>query len=188
MILVYSYTWLQRDVIPQELMARFLSWFRIVSTISSALFSWYIFPHVIDDRKMICVSLGLFYLVVFALMCRFVKEGEYPPPIREHGNPVQLYLAYFRQCFSLPIYRWVFIMRMLSGMSVCANTFLIFFQTETIGMSMSHLGKLGAVTLVLTALILLPVGWLCDKFSPFRVQFICAMFGPMSGLSAMRFK
>ena len=43
MILVNSYTWLQRDVIPQVLMARFLSWFRIVSIISGALFSWYIF-------------------------------------------------------------------------------------------------------------------------------------------------
>ncbi len=177
MILVNGYSWLQRDVIPQEVMARFLSWFRIVSIVGGALFSWYVFPHVIDDRKTICLSLGLFYLVVFALMCRYVKEGEYPPPTREPGNAAQLYVSYFRQCFTVPIYRWAFIMRILAGMSVCAYTFLIIFQRDTIGMSMTDIGKLGAATNILSALILFPLGWLCDKFSPFRVQFICAMFG-----------
>jgi len=177
MILLNSYAWLQRDVIPQELMARFLSWFRIVGIVSGALFSWYIFPHAIDDRKVICLSLGAFYLIVFGLMCRNVKEGNYPPPVEQKGNPVQLYLDYFRQCFSVRIYRLAFIMRMLAGMSVCAYTFMIFFQTETIGMSLDHLGKLTAVTSIVSALILLPIGWLCDKFSPFRVQFICAILG-----------
>lgn len=177
MILVNGYTWLQRDTIPQELMARFLSWFRIVSILSGALFSWYIFPHVIDDRKTLCLILGAFYLLVFAFMCRYIKEGEYPPPIKEKGNPVQLYISFFRQCFTVPIYRYAFIMRMVAGMSVCAYTFLIFFQTKTIGMSLEDLGKLTAVTSILSAIILLPIGWLCDKFSPFRIQFLCAIVG-----------
>jgi len=177
MILVNSYTWLQRDVIPQELMARFLSWFRIVSIISGSLFSWYVFPHVIDDRKIICLSAGLFYFVVFAFMCRYIKEGKYPPPIKEHGNAAQLYFSFFRQCFTVPIYRWSFIRGILGGMSVCSGTFLIFFSTVTIGMSMADLGKLGAVTNIASALILIPIGWLCDKFSPFRILFICAILG-----------
>ena len=180
MILINGYTWLQRDVIPQGLMARFLSWFRIVSLLSGGLFSWYIFAHVIDDRKPLCLGLGAFYLVVFALMCRYVKEGEYPPPVQEARNAAQLYIAFFRQCFTVPIYRYAFIVRILAGMTVCAYTFLIFFQTETIGMSMADLGKLGAVIPVLSALILIPLGWLCDKFSPFRVVFICAPLGLLS--------
>ena len=126
MILINSYTWLQRDTIPQEVMARFLSWFRIVSIGGAALFSWYIFPHVIDDRKIVCLSLGAFYVVVFAFMCRYVKEGEYPPPVEEKGNAVQLYVRYFRQCFTVPIYRWAFIGRMIAGMAVCASTYDIF--------------------------------------------------------------
>jgi maltose/moltooligosaccharide transporter len=177
MVLLNAYTWLQRDVIPQELMARFLSWFRIVSTISNALFSWYVFAHVIDDRKVVCLSLGIFYIVVFALMCRFVREGAYPPPVKESGNAAQLYIGFFRQCFTVPIYRWAFIARMLAGMTVCGYSFMIFFQTETIGVSMADLGKLQTVTLILTAVLLVPMGWLCDKFSPFRVAFICGMIG-----------
>jgi maltose/moltooligosaccharide transporter len=174
MILVNSYTWLQRDTIPQGLMARFISWFRIVSILTGALFSWYVFPHVIQDRKPLCLGLGAFYLVVFGLMCRFVKEGHYPPPIKEQGNAAQLYISYFRQCFTVPIYRWAFLKRILAGMSVCAGAFMIFFQRETIGMSLEDMGKLGAVTSILSAVILFPMGWLCDKFSPFRVQFFCA--------------
>ena len=177
MILINAYTWLQRDVIPQELMARFLSWFRMVSIISGALFNWYVFAHVIDDRKFVCVALGVFYVVVFGLMCRYVREGKYPPPIKEQGNAAQLYVSYFRQCFTVPIYRWAFIARILAGMSVCAGTFMIFFQTETIGMSMADLGKLQTVISILSALILIPMGWLCDKFSPFRVQIFCSMVG-----------
>jgi len=185
MVLINSYTWLQRDTIPQELMARFLAWFRIVSIIGTALFNWYVFPHVIDDRKSVCLALGAFYLVVFGIMCRYVREGDYPPPTKELGNPLQLYIRYFRQCFSVPIYRSAFLMRIMAGMSVCAYTFLIFFQRETIGMSMDDLGKLAAVISVLSALLLIPIGWLCDRFSPFRVQFICAIIG--LGFTALNF-
>ena len=177
LILINGYTWLQRDVIPQEVMARFLSWFRIVSIASGALFSWYVFPHIIDDRKTICLSIGAFYLVVFLLMCRNVKEGKYSPPIEEHGNVAQRYLGYFRQCFTVPIYRWSFIMSMTSGMSVCSGTFLIFFRRETLGISMEDLGKIGAVTSIASAVILIPMGWVCDRFSPFRVLVVCALLG-----------
>ena len=68
MVLVNAYNWLQRDVVPQVVMARFLSWFRIVSTISVALFNWYVFPYIIDYRKQICVGIGLFYLITFLLI------------------------------------------------------------------------------------------------------------------------
>jgi hypothetical protein len=182
MILVNSYTWLQRDTIPLELMARFLSWFRIVSNLSGAAFSWYIFPHVIDDRQPLCLVLGTFYVIVFGLMCWNIKEGEYPAPIHEKGNQLQLYLSYFRQCFTVPIYRYAFIMRMIAGMSVCSGTCLIFFQTETVGMSMTGLGHLQTVTFILSSVILLPMGWVCDKFSPFRVQFVCAFLGVLTSL------
>ena len=126
------------------------------------------------------MSAGLFYLVVFGLMCRYIKEGQYPPPIKEHGNAAQLYIAYFRQCFTVPIYRWAFIMRILSGMSVCAYTFSIFFQTETIGMSMADLGKLGAVTSILSALILLPMGLAMRQVLPFSSSIFLRHPGPRS--------
>ncbi len=177
MVLLNAYTWLQRDVIPQVLMARFLSWLRIVSTVSGAVFNWYVFPHVIEDRKLVCLGLGLFYLIVFGPMCRFIKEGQYPPPEKEERNPARLYYSFFRQCFTVPIYRYFFIMRMLAGMSVCGYGFLIFFQTETLKVSMDDLGKLTAIVGVVTALLLILAGWICDKFSPFRVLFFCSMAG-----------
>jgi Na+/melibiose symporter-like transporter len=177
LILINGYTWLQRDVIPQELMARFLSWFRIVSIISGALFSWFVFPHIIDDRKVICLSIGAFYLVVFLLMCRNVKEGEYPPPAEERGNAAQLYFSYFRQCFIVPIYRWSFVVRLIAGMSVCSGTFMIFFQRDTLGVSMNDLGHLQMLTYGASAILLVPMGWICDRFSPFRIQVLCIFAG-----------
>ena len=88
MVLCNAFNWLLRDVVPQEFMARFLSWFRIVSTISSVAFSWYVFPYIISHRKEICVSIGLFYLITFLAMCYKVKEGEYPPPPADRVRPL----------------------------------------------------------------------------------------------------
>jgi len=59
MVLCNGFTWLVRDVVPYEVMARFLSWFRIIGTVSSVAFSWYVFPYIISHRKEICVGVGL---------------------------------------------------------------------------------------------------------------------------------
>ncbi|MFZ4779107.1 MAG: MFS transporter, partial [Terrimicrobiaceae bacterium] len=78
MVFNNAFSWLMHDVVPQGLMARFLAWFRIIGTIAGVAFMWYIFPSIMTHRKEICVGLGLFYLVIFLLMCYKVKEGEYP--------------------------------------------------------------------------------------------------------------
>jgi len=172
MVLVNAFSWLQRDVVPQEFMARFLSWFRIVSTVSYVAFSWYIFPYILSHRREICTGIGLFYLVTFLLMCWKVKEGEYPPPPPRKSKPpgaIKSYVLYFRECFAVPLYRKYFIAIMMNGFAGCAAPFYLLFYRNTLGLKMDDMGEIFAVGGIVTAVSYLPVGWLCDKFSPFRV-------------------
>jgi hypothetical protein len=175
MLLVNGYTWLQRDVIPADLMARFLAWIRMVSIASGSLFNWFVFPHILDDRKVVCVSIGAFYAVAFLLMCWKVKEGEYPPPEERKENLAVSYIRFFRQCFTVRIYSYYYIRSIIGGISCCSGTFMIFFTLNTLGVSMDFLGKWRALASVASALLLLPAGWICDRFSPFRLPVICGV-------------
>ena len=172
MVLVNAYNWLLRDVVPLELMARFLSWFRIVGTVSSALFLWFVFPHVISHRKEVCLSVGVFYLISFLLMCRNVKEGEYPPPPHAEDRPgiLKSFAIYFRECLSIPIYRNFFIAFVLANCAgACASPFTVLFSRDTLGISMEDMGKVFAWSSAASAVVYFPMGWLCDKYSAVRV-------------------
>jgi maltose/moltooligosaccharide transporter len=174
MVLVNGYTWLLRDVVPLELMARFLGWFRIIGTATSCLFSWLVFPHLMTERRAVFLGAGIFYLVAFLIMCLNVKEGEYPPPPQEkRPGLLKSFALYFRQCLTLPIYRnffiaWVFIV----GATACAQPFSLLFVTQTLNIDMSSLGLIFAWGQALTALIFLPMGWVCDRFDSLRVSII----------------
>ena len=175
MVLVNGYTWLLRDVVPLELMARFLGWFRIVGTVSSCAFLWFVFPHLMTNRKAVFLCAGLFYLVAFLVMCLNVKEGEYPPPPPKEERPglLKSFGLYFQQCLSLPIYRNFFIAWVLTvAASVCAQPFSLLFVTHTLSLDMNSLGKIFAWGSAISALINLPMGWLCDKFNSLRVAII----------------
>ena len=174
MVLCNGFTWLVRDVVPYEWMSRFLSWFRIIGTVSSIAFSWYVFPYIISHRKVICVGVGLFYLITFLLMCWNVKEGEYPPPPVRENKPgiIKSYGLYFRDCFSVPLYRNYFLVTMVGGFSGCAGPFFLLFFRDTLHLDMGDLGKIFAIGSSVTAVAYVPMGWLCHKFSPFRVAII----------------
>ncbi|MFA7344329.1 MAG: MFS transporter [Terrimicrobiaceae bacterium] len=170
MVLVNAYNWLIRDVVPLEVMARFLAWFRIVGTVSSVIFLWYVFPHLLTHRKEIFLAVGLFYLVVFLVMCFRVKEGDYPPPEKKNPGVLKTFAVYFRDCLQVPLYRRFFLVYLLVIAALnCAGNFTTLFMKETLGITMDGMGHIFSWTAVLSALVFFPVGWLCDRISPMRV-------------------
>jgi MFS family permease len=183
MVLVNAYNWLLRDVVPLDIMARFLSWFRIISTVASWIFLWYIFPYMISRRREVFLGVGVFYLISFLLMCGNVKEGEYPPPPLAVDRPglLKSFGLYFRECLSIPLYRNLFLVFVFVTLgSFCANPFTMLFNRETLSMNMDDMGKIFAWTAAVSALVFFPVGWLCDKFSAVRVTLVsvvCMVLG-----------
>ena len=174
MVLVNAYNWLLRDVVPLELMARFLAWFRVVGTAGTFAFLWYVFPYVISHRKEVFLGVGLFYLIAFLLMCGKVKEGEYPPPPPRETRPglFKAFTLYFRDCLCLSIYRNFFIVYVLVLVgATCAAPFSVLFTRETLHLDMETIGKIFAWGAAASAVVYFPVGWLSDRFSPLHVTF-----------------
>lgn len=187
MVLVNAYNWLLRDVVPLDVMPVFLSWFRVVGTASSSLFLWYVFPHVVSHRKEVCAGVGGFYLVVFLLMCLNVKEGDYPPPPAAEDRPgvLKSFGLYFKECFALSIYRNFFLGIVLANVAaISAGPFTVLFNRDTLGLSLDDMGKIFAINGILGAVYLIPMGWLCKKYSS-SVVAIVGLVGQVIGFFCM---
>jgi maltose/moltooligosaccharide transporter len=173
MVLVNAYNWLIRDVVPLEVMSRFLAWFSIVGGVSGTLFLWFVFPHLMTHRREIFAGVGIFYLLAFFLMCFKVREGKYPPPTPLEDRPgiFKLYVVYFRECWQIPLYRYFFIVSLLVTAALnCAGNFITLFASDTLNLNMERMGHVFAWTGVVSIVFLYPIGWLCDRFSPMHVS------------------
>ena len=183
MVLVNAYNWLIRDVVPLDVMSRFLAWFSIVGTVSGAVFLWFVFPHLMTHRKEIFLAVGIFYLLAFFLMCWKVKEGKYPPPTPPEERPgvLKTFAVYFRECLQIPLYRNFFLVYLLVIASLnCAGNFITLFASETLGLDMGGMGHIFAWTAAISLFFYYPLGWLCDRFSPMHValgSIICMCLG-----------
>ena len=172
MVLNNVYNWLIRDVVPGEIIGRFLSWFRVVATLASFGFLWWIFPRVIDYRKTVFVGVGGVYLVIFLLMCWQVREGEYPPPPVEDDAPgvVKTFARYFRECLCIPMYRDYFIVYVLMSVATSSvGPFTTLFARDRLGLDLGDIGRIGAWGTLAGAFIFIPIGWVSDKFKPIWV-------------------
>lgn len=173
MVLVNCYNWLLRDVVPENVMARFLSWFRIVNTIGSMIFLKLVFPFVLSHRAEVFLGVGVFYSAAFLMMCFKVKEGGYPDlPVsaKEKPGPIKGFLIYFRECLSHPIYRgYILVSIMWYLVSGCTNPFITLLMNETLKLNMGDMGTLFAINAAASVLILYPVGWACDRFGPIQI-------------------
>ncbi len=183
MVLVSAYNWLLRDVVPQVLMARFLSWFRIVTMGSSFLFLWFLFPLTAGHRHAVFLCVGAFYLLAFLAMCLNVKEGGHAAPPAPEARPglLKSYGLYFRECLALPIYRNFFIVYVLTILGIsCTDIFYSLFTRDALGLDMNEMGRVFACGYAVSAVIYPPMGWLCDRFSSLRV-----ILGALIGLTTV---
>lgn len=187
MVLVNSYYFLLRDVVPQSLMPRFLAWFRVVGTLGAFVLQFWLFQYVVAYPKVLFWSIGLVYLVSFLLMCWRVKEGGYPPPPpRENRrNFIQTYGVYFRECLSIPLYRNFFIaFTLMILVTSPAISFMVLFGEKTLGLNADAIGKVFAWSSLASAILYIPMGYLCEKFNAFHVVLASLISGAiLTGLA-----
>jgi len=169
---------LVNDVVPQRIIGRFFSLFRIISLLAGILYNYYLFEHTLEWFKWIFLAIGILYAAGLYSMCFFVKEGKYPPPEAVPANKGRIervfgaFFEYFRQCFSVPYYRWIIVALLLA--SICfqpINNFAIQYAAA-IDVPDSTFGQLLAITYCFSIVLSYPLGSLADRFHPIRTSFV----------------
>lgn len=176
-VVVNAVFWyLFNDVVPEHLLARFMSLFRMVGTLSTSLFSFFIFPHAESHAAFIFTGAAVLYCVGFGLMCLKVREPAYPPavPLAKEGGLWAKIAGYGRECHGEKMHRFVFAAAAAwAGGFMATQPFLVFFYRST-GLTLEQIGVvLGAGNLAL-ALCIVGSGWLADRFHPVRVVIVGA--------------
>jgi MFS family permease len=174
------YYYLFNDVVPRAFLARMMSLFRVVSNLSGICYNGFIFPHSAGHMPEILLGAALLYLAGFTLMCRKVKEGGYPPPPENIGHErgfVAAVKTYARECFTHRYYWLIFIANSFWAMTWVTGPFNTLVATQVLGYDRAFIGDLGAITLVVSTLLLYPAGILADRFHPLRVILISLTIG-----------
>jgi MFS family permease len=169
------YYYLFADVVPSQLLGRFMAWFRIVGTAAGFIFHRYIFGFADRYLSLIYLGIGLFFCVSFILMCLKVKEGQYPPPSpKVHGGGLAGSVKSFvTECCSHSIYIWFFMASAIFTVSLgCTQAFLIFFPRDTLHMSLDDIGKVTGWAAISSIPALMVMGWASDKYHPLRVNIV----------------
>ncbi len=179
-----TYYYLVPDVVPQQLLGRFYALFRIAGHLALITFNYFIFGLAQAHMKMIFVGVSLAYGFFILLMCWQVKEGDYPPPLREdHDHWWSGVRNYARECFGTSCYYWwVFLTYAALSWAPISNVFSVFFFRDEMGLSLDIIGKMTAWSSMLFIVLAYPCGILVDRWGCQRTFILSLAFMIMSPL------
>ncbi|MFA7344260.1 MAG: MFS transporter [Terrimicrobiaceae bacterium] len=174
-----TFWYLFNDVVPERLLARFMSWFRVLATLTAAFYSICIFPYSGTHSTEIFLGAALLYLVGFSLMCLNVKEGRYPPPAPYVGGrtgPVAMVKTYVKECHSHRIYWYLWLCTFISQIGAGVALFDLYLK-QSIGLDMAQIGIIAGTVSIVVSVLVIGVGWLADRYHPIRVLLAAQALG-----------
>lgn len=176
MFVASVYYYLFNDVVPAQFLGRFLAAFRVVGVLAGSGFYFFVFPMAETHYLHIFVGAALVYGMVFLLMCRFVKEGKYPPPptAKEGQTIIGGIKVFFRECFDQRFYWFFYLFVSFWAASGAGGVFMVFFA-QSLGISLAELGAYTGTGAFVSAALLLPGGFLSDKYHPVRALLIAGV-------------
>ncbi len=177
-----TFWYLFNDVVPEQLLARFMSWFRTIGLFSTSFYSFFILPYSASHSTEIFLAAAILYLVGFGLMCRNVKEGEYPAPapyIEGRTDTLAAITTFARETHAFPHYWYLWICTFIGQIGNAAsvigagNSQLIFalFFSLAIGLKLPQIAIIYGCYNITQSVLTLVAGWLADRYHPIRVVF-----------------
>ncbi len=174
-----TFWYLFRDVVPEHLLARFMSWFRLLGLGSSALYLNFIFPYSDTHSTQIFIGAAVLYLGGFGLMILNVREGQYPPAppyIGGQTGPVAAIMTYGKECHSHVHYWYFWALTFIGSIGGGAAVFNLFFL-QRVGLDLFQIGRIQMTASIVTAVLVLGAGWLADRYHPIRVVIAATIMG-----------
>lgn len=175
------YQFLFVDVIPAQVMGKFVGCYRAVGALGAFIFHRYMFGQAESHTAMIYTVSAVLYGVSFSLLIWKVKEGNYPepPPRQTLGKTVR---SYFVECFNNRFYLKAYSLAFCFWSAIVPLwTFLVFFGTKpgqdlgyapTLGLSLESFGQARGWCSLVQVPVFFLVGPLVDRFHPLRVGMV----------------
>lgn len=184
--LTTTFWYLFRDVVPEHLLARFMSWFRVVATVTMALYNFYVFQYSGTHAAAIFLWVSAAYMVGFGLMCWNVREGKYPPAPPYVGGgtgPVAMLKTYGKECHSNRIYWYLWLCTFIGSIGGGVATYDLYFK-QAIGLDLAQIGKMAGIMNIALAILVIGVGWLADRYHPVRILMAARIVGWLTVIPA----
>ena len=166
---------LVNDTVPRAMIGRFFALFRMASLGAGVYFNFCLIGYAETYAKQMFVALAVVYLLGFSIMCKFVKEGSYPPPppVVENDNLVAKVKRYFRECTQARFYTIAFITLAVANLAAQPINLFSIYAAKSYGIETAQYGKYLAISYICSFAISFPLGWLSDRFHPMRTSFAC---------------
>ena len=161
-----TFWYLFNDVVPEHMMARFMSWFRTISMLTASLYNFFVFPYSGTHSTAIFVGAALLYLTGFGLMCTYIREGKYAPPPPYIGGkigPMAAITTYAGETHAFPHYWYLWICTFVGGIGNGAASFGMF-MSLAIGLSLLQIGAITGFVNLAVGVLMLGAGWLADRY------------------------
>jgi|Laugresbdmm110sn_2_1035109.scaffolds.fasta_scaffold18821_1 hypothetical protein len=193
------YQFLFVDVIPHNVMGKFVGCYRAVGAMGAFVFHRFLFGHAKTDTAAIYSLAALLYAISFLLLVWKVKEGDYPPPpTRPSEGKLDVFKSYFRDCFGHRIYWETYSLSLFFWSALVPfGTFLVFFGTQpggdavgyapTVGLSLAEFGKIKGWCALVGVPVFFLVGPLVDRFHPLRIAMVGLFLSAASFLACFFF-
>jgi len=185
------------DIVPAEFFSRIMACMRLGFSLVAYLFHYFLFPLAEGHATSIFIGVAILYAIGISLMCRFVKEGTYPPLTPEqlarknakgwdiimtkiHGLKEFVTVTF---CDRVYVYRYLF--GVCAAIGGAAGTFGYFLSSQQLGLTDEHIGKMnGLCSLVGLVGIFLAacLGKLVNRWHPARIIAYHYVFSIMLGI------
>lgn len=160
------------DVVPPELMGRFVGGMRFLGSTGALLFQLFVLSIFDAHPVAVFISIATFGLLGEMLMLFNIKEGEYPPPPPKTSIS-KVVSNVLKEGFAnrYIIFLWLTMGVTAFGGPVMGTYFNIYF-TDTgsgLGLSAARLGQLLALGTGIGLCLIIPSGWVVDRYGPKRL-------------------
>ena len=160
------------DVVPPEVMGRFVGGMRFLGAAGALLFNLYALSFFDTNPIAVFLVIAIVGFIGEMLMLFNVKEGEYPPPPPKE-SVVKVVGEFIKEGFANKyiIFLWLTMGVTAFGGPVMGTYFNLYFTDANtgLGLSTAKLGQLLAMGTGIGMVLIIPCGWFVDRYGPKRL-------------------
>lgn len=179
------YFYLLRDVVPMDVMGRFLSLMRIFSALGLFTLNYWMLGLAESHPRAIFLGVAALNLLGIGAMCLMVREGTYPEVVDKvqtqagltKFGPLRAAINFAGESFTHPVYGWTYLCRLLVYASMPMSGFVVLFARDDLGLDLATAGKYLAWPSIAWLALAYPTGRAMDRWGPIRVMQLGLLLG-----------